>query len=310
MSNIARSVGIVGSFRLLFSLGLAFGAWSFEGEAHAQQMDARTGALSTTAKVHMEIESAAGSSDEQMNQLSTAIARRMDPIRLCWGKIATADPRTEGTMRLRVHVPAKGSGQLQITENKTGSAKLAQCVTKNLKQATYADMKRPATAFLTLDFQTNNKLNPNKRSDRPSPHQVQRDAQGRYFIQSMTDAERIQITVRGEGNASADSVEAVHRSVHEAIPALLDCRRRSSRHGEAAGGEISLRVHVNNKRSGHAELLSSSVENPEAGKCAVKHLSKMPFPRDAAGQAQVTLRFSENMSDEVGSARKKGSRKP
>lgn len=271
----------------LVALGLALAA-----PAGAQEMGQGEANITATADVRMSLESGPRTNSEKLAQIGGLVGTKMGAIRGCYHEVTEDRPTVQGEMRLTVDL-ANG-GRVTVREDGVEDRALQRCILRELRRLDLGSLRPPGSAFVVLSF-TNSAAEgvaaTQERRAEEDDVTVTRDADGRFTAQGRSGNGHVKFTVTGGRRATAEQVAALQRSFREAIPVLLDCRRKASRL-ESPEGAITLRVTVNRRGRARIRVLRSTVPSERGSRCLTRFLPRQPFETAAVGTHEVVVEFS------------------
>jgi len=276
------------------TIQLAVAAFSLAvtAPAGAQEMGQGEANITAQADVRMSLESGPRTNSEKLAQIGGLVGSKMGAVRNCYHEVTEERPTVQGELRLTVDLASGGS--VEVREDGVEDRELRRCILRELRRLDLGSLRPPGSAYVVLTFSNSAaegvETTQNRRAEEDDVT-VTRNADGRFEAEGRSGNGHVRFTVTGGRRATAEQVAAVQRSFREAIPVLLDCRRKASRL-ESPEGEITLRVRVNRRGRAQVRVLRSTVPSARGGRCLTRFLPRRTFESAAAGVHQVTIRFS------------------
>lgn len=262
------------------------------GPAAAQEMGQGEANITAQADVRLSMESGPGTNADKLALIGGVVGSKLGAVRNCYREVTAERPTVQGVLKLFVDLA--GGGSVTVRDDGIGDRELSRCVMRELNQADLGSLRPPGSAYVVLTF-TNTAAEGVARTQQRRATEndvaVTRNADDRFEATGRSGDGNIEFTVIGGARATAEQVAALQRSVREAIPILLDCRRKASRN-ESPEGEIRLRVTVNARGRARVRVLRSTVADARGGRCLTRFLGRRPFEAEARGTHDVVVRFS------------------
>lgn len=260
--------------------------------AGAQEMGQGEANITAQADVRMSLESGPRTNSDKLAQIGGLVGSKMGAIRNCYHDVTEERPTVQGEMRLTVDLADGGS--VEVREDGVEDRELRRCILRKLRELDLGSLRPPGSAFVALTFSNSAaegvEATQSRRADEDDVT-VTRNDDGRFQAEGSSGNGHVRFTVVGGRRATAEQVAALQRSFRQAIPVLLDCRRKASRL-ESPEGEVVLRVRVNRRGRAQVRVLRSTVPSARGGRCLTRFLPRRSFEAAAAGVHQVTVRFS------------------
>ena len=278
-------------YRFLLAGSLFYGAFA-AAPAAAQQMGQGEANITAQADVRISMESGPATNSAKLSEIGGVIGAKMGAVRTCYQEVTEARPTVQGEIRLLVDL-ARG-GSVSMREDGVEDRALSRCVLRAMRAANLRSVRPPGAAFLVLTF-TNTAAEgvatTRERRAAEGAVPVTRSSEGRLEATGRSGSGEVRFRAVGGEGATEEQVAALQRSIREAIPILLDCRRKASRN-HSPEGEITLRVTVNGRGKGRIRMRESSVRDPRGGRCLTRFLGRQPFEAAARGTHDVVVTFS------------------
>ena len=273
---------------------------SFAASAGAQEMGQGEANITAQADVRMAMESGPGTNSDKLSLIGGVVGAKLAGVRNCYREVTARRPTVQGEMKLLVEL-ADG-GRVTVRDDGLDDRELSRCVLRELNRADLGSLRPPGAAYVVLTF-TNTAADGVARTQRRRAEEdavpVTQNADGRFEATGRSGDGNVQFTVIGGARATAEHVAALQRSVRNAIPILLDCRRKASR-TQSPEGEIRLRVTVAGRGRGRVRVLRSTVPDARGGRCLTRFLGRATFEEAARGTHDVVVRFSAAEPTHVG----------
>jgi hypothetical protein len=267
-------------------------AWSARAAAQSgETMGQGEAAISVRSDVTLSVKGTGGTSSERLAKLGQAVSDQMGDIRTCYRKLVASAPEVMGKVRLKLRLEKDKKPELEVMEQTGGSEPLLKCVTQVLARAKYADVGRPASAFLAMTFD-------NSRA-RGQAEMVQQSAKmahvavhdtisGQREAVWSTQGDEVQFRVRADPAQPDDAVSVAMAWIRQHYAGFLDCRRRCEQGGISPEGDIEIHVAVDSRGHAKATYGKVTVSHPRAKTCTEQMFKHIPFEKPSA-PAQVKL---------------------
>jgi len=252
--------------------------------------------IAVRSDVKLSVKGTGGTPSERLSKLGQSVSDELGEIRTCYRKLVANSPEITGTLRLRLGLEKDQRPALSVLNQGGAAEPLVQCVTQVLTRAKYADVARPAAAFLTLEFDNSRARGQSQMLEKSAElaHvEVHTNPAGLREASWATMAQEVRFTVEAESAAPPAAVELVLQGFTRGYAAFLDCRRKCEQGGASPEGDIHARVAVDAK--GHAKftLGEVTVAHKRAPGCAERAFQRVPFDKpDAPLQANVRVHFA------------------
>jgi len=271
----------------LVAFGLALAA-----PAGAQEMGQGEANITASADVRMSLESGPRTDSEKLAQIGGLVGTKMGAIRNCYHEVTEERPTVQGEIRLTVDLASGGS--VTVREDGVEDRGLQRCILRELRRLDLGALRPPGSAFVVLSFSNTAAEGVAATEERRAGEDdvtVTRDENGRFQAEGHSGNGHVKFTITGSRRSTAEQVAALQRSMRQAIPVLLDCRRKASRL-ESPEGEITMRVTVNRQGRARIRVLRSTVPSDRGSRCLTRFLPRRPFEAAAVGTHQVVIAFS------------------
>ena len=212
--------------------------------AAAQDMGQGEANITATADVRMSLESGPRTNSDKLAQIGGLVGSKLGAIRNCYHEVTEERPTVQGEMRLTVDLAS--GGRISVREDGVEDRELQRCILRELRRLDLGSLRPPGSAFVVLTFSNSAADGVAATQERRAVEDdvtVTRDENGRFTAEGRSGNGHVKFIVTGGRRATAEQVAALQRSFREAIPVLLDCRRKASRL-ESPEGAITLRVTV------------------------------------------------------------------
>lgn len=253
-----------------------------------------SGAITTRSDVSLSVESLPGTSALRLGAIGEAVGTQMTAIRACYVEVTGSRPTTEGTLRIRVQIPERGTTRLEVAENTTGDRGLTTCVVGALQRSPFSRIRGPAGGLIVVQFQNTAAAGAAMvaREGERTATAVQM-VDGHPQARGATPQNEVILTIAGTGTTSTEAVSAMFRNAQARIGTLLDCRRRAGRREMDPSGEMVLSFTVPARGAATGRRVSSSIADTNAPTCVIRSLSAAARNLSAAaGTYRVTVRFA------------------
>ena len=261
--------------------------------------------ISSRSDIRLSMESMRGTSGSRVSALGTRIGARMRQIRTCYTDEVSEHPTVTGTMRLRVLLDSDDAPTIEIDSDTTNSQNLQRCISGALAAIEHSDLRRPTHAIVQLIMGNSAASGAERAATRATQARqvgVEVDADGNVSSTGGTPDGHVRFTVTGTGRESAGAVVAAHRAMLTALPALLDCRRRSGRRGHSSEGEVRATLSVRDGRPPASRVTRCTVRSPRARGCVSRALRGIE-QRSAGGTGRIAVSISFSAAETVEEAR-------
>jgi hypothetical protein len=198
-------------------------------------------------------------------------------------------PEVMGKVRLKLVLEKEKDKDkkpaLEVMEQSAGSEPLLKCVTKVLSTAKYDSVGRPASAFLTLNFDNSRARGQAEMIEKAAQMakvDVRDTLSGQREANWATERDEVKFRIRSEPSEPADAVGVVMNWVRKNYAAFLDCRRRSEQGGKSPEGDIEMNVSVDARGQAKVKYGTITVEHTRARTCTEPLFKKLPFEKPSA----------------------------
>jgi hypothetical protein len=273
--------------------GVAASATAQEGGIAASGMGQGEASINVRSDVKLAIKGTRGTSTENLEKLTEAIADQMPNLRACYRKLIETRPTAAGAIAARITLdPGKAPAQLEIKEVGEPEPDLNTCVRKVFEKAPLSKVPRPAAAIATLELSNSRAAGQAAMLEhKATAGKVEvRSESGGYVADWMTTDKEVAFTVRGSGS---EAVEAVVRGLRDRFAGFLDCRRRAKKGDLSPGGTIQAALRLARGGEASSKVGASTVAHERAPICVERALSRVTFEGAPAGQkVDVTVTFA------------------
>lgn len=253
--------------------------------------------LTSRSDVRLAMESGGGTDRAAITELGERVGQRMAQIRQCYERTVAADPTVTETMRIRFRLRRRGNPNLRVLDAEHGHRSLHRCVLTALRRVNVRSLPRPAEATIRLEFGNTAAEGARRaaaRAEVATQVTIEETGRGRFRSQGGTPDGRVRFEVRGRGRRSAAAITAAHRALLDALPGLMDCRRRCHRRTGSSAGDVRATMRVRPRARPSAQIRSTTLRWPRARPCVNRVLNAIQRRDPAArGALQVTITFSE-----------------
>lgn len=253
-------------------------------------------AIAVRSDVKLSVKGTGGTPSDRLARLGQAVSDQMGDIRACYRKLVASAPEVTGTLRLRIGLEKDKKPALEVLDQSEGAEPLIKCVTQVLGAAKYADVGRPAAAFLSLAFENSRARGQTQMQERAAQIaqvQVQMDASGAREAAWATDGNEVRFTVQAGTDAPPRTVELVLQGLKRGYAGFLDCRRRCEQGGVSPEGDIPTELSLD--AAGHAKVSfgAITVHHARAPGCAEHAFKRVAFDKPGAPlRAHVDVHFA------------------
>lgn len=281
--------------RSLSALVLASALGLVCSTASAQEaMGQGEASINVRSDVKLAIKGTRGTSSENLEKLTEAIADQMPNLRACYRKLIETRPTAVGAIAARITLdPGKAPAQLEIKEVGEPEPDLNKCVRKVFEKAPLSKVPRPAAAIATLELSNSRAAGQAVMLERQAEaDKVEARAEGGGFVADwVTTDKEVAFSVRGTG--SKEAVEAVVRGLRNRFAGFLDCRRRAKKGDLSPAGTIQATLRLARGGESSTKLGASTVAHERAPICVERALSRVSYEGAPAGQkVDVTITFA------------------
>jgi hypothetical protein len=274
---------------------------TFAMRAHTQADPMAQGeaAINVQSDVKLGIKGTGGTPSERLNKLGQAVGDQMPEIRACYRKLTAKAPEIAGGLQLKLTLPenAKAKPTVEITNTGVDANELVKCVSKVLTSATYADVGRPAAAFVKLEFDNSRakgQAQMNAKVAEKSQVAVAERGGGAKEASWETDGAEVKFTVSTEAGAPDGAVELVMRGFHTGYAGFLDCRRKCEQGGVSPEGDINADVSLDRNGKAKVTFGTITVQHSRAPGCGTKAFTRTKFEKPSAPiKAHVLIHFAK-----------------
>lgn len=264
-----------------------------EGGANMGQGEA---SIAVRSDVKLAVKGTGGTPSDRLAKLGQAVSDQMGDIRACYRKLVASSPEVTGNLRLRLGLEKDKPASIVVLDQSAGTEPLIKCATQVLGLAKYADVGRPAAAFLSLGFENSRAKGQAQMAERAAQlaHvQVQTNEAGAREASWSTEGNEVRFRVEAEAGAPDNTVELVLQGLKRGYAAFLDCRRRCEQGGISPEGDIPTQLALD--AAGHAKVSygAITVKHQRAPGCAERAFKRVPFDKPGAPlRARVNVHFA------------------
>jgi len=271
-------------------------AASARAQSGSGSMGQGEAAIAVRSDVKLAVKGTGGTPSDRLARLGQAVSDQMGDIRGCYRKLVASSPEVTGNLRLRIGLEKDKKPALEVLDKSDGSEPLIKCVTQVLGAAKYADVGRPAAAFLTLGFENSRakgQAQMAERSAQIAQVQVQTNAAGLREAAWSTDGNEVRFTVSAQADAPENTVELLLQGLKRGYAAFLDCRRKCEQGGVSPEGDIPAQVALDAKGRAKVSFGAISVQHARAPGCAERAFKRVPFDKPGAPlRANINVHFA------------------
>lgn len=227
----------------------------------------------------------------RMTEFGGRVAAQLADVRACATRVAERTPEAQGDIEVTAYAE-RAALRLTMGEDSAGNARLTRCVREALEDANLGGLERPTGARVTFSF----------RNTMAAAHAAQREAETREAEVTVT---RTAGGFRAEGTfglvsfdveaSSPEAARAFFSRMRDALPFLLDCRRRAGRRDHDPTADFSLRLMARGA-SLDARILSANIWDPMGQTCVTRATTRRANTAGAAptGSAEAHIRYLPN----------------
>jgi hypothetical protein len=249
--------------------------------------------INVRSDVKLAIKGTRGTSSENLEKLTEAIADQMPNLRSCYRKLIETRPTAVGAIAARITLdPGKAPAQLEIKEVGEPEPDLNACVRKVFEKAPLSKVPRPAAAIATLELSNSRAAGQATMLERKAEAEKieARPEGGGFVVDWVTMDKEVAFTVRG---SSKDAAEVVVRSLRERFAGFLDCRRRAKKGDLSPGGTIQASLRLARGGEAATKMGASTVAHERAPICVERALDRVTYEGAPPGQkVEVTITFA------------------
>ena len=255
-------------------------------------------AIAVRSDVKLSVKGTGGTPSDRLAKLGQAVSDQMGDIRACYRKLVASAPEVTGTLRLRIGLEKEKDKKpaLEVLDKSEGAEALIKCVTQVLSTAKYADVGRPAAAFLSLAFENSRARGQAQMTERAAQIaqvQVQMDASGAREASWSTEGNEIRFTVKAAADAPARTVELILQGIKRGFAPFLDCRRRCEQGGVSPEGDIPSELSLDAAGRAKISFGAITVTHARAPGCAERAFKRVAFDKPGAPlRAHVNVHFA------------------
>jgi hypothetical protein len=266
--------------------------------AAAQSGDMGQGeaAIAVRSDVKLSVKGTGGTTSERLAKLGQAVSDQMGDIRGCYRKLVASSPEVMGTLRLRLGLEQDKKPVVEALDRSGASEQLIACVDKVLTSAKYADVGRPAAAFVSLSFENSRakgQVQMEEGAAKMAQANVQTQADGSREAQWSTDGDQVRFSVRVGADAPSGAVQTLLAGFKAGYAAFLDCRRKCEQGGASPEGDIAADLTLDTKGKLALKLGTITVKHQRAPGCSERAFKRVIFDKPSAPiKAQVSVHFA------------------
>jgi len=286
------------SFKLcVLALALALAMSRVRAAAQSGDMGQGEASIAVRSDVKLSVKGTGGTPSERLAKLGQAVSDQMGDIRGCYRKQVASSPEVMGTLRLRLGLEQdKKPAVVEVLDRSGASETLLACVEQILTRAKYADVGRPAAAFLSLAFE-NSRARGQAQMEQGAAAlahaDVQTTADGAREAQWSTDGAEVRFTVRAEPDAPAGTVQTLMQGFKRGYAGFLDCRRKCEQGGVSPEGHIAADLTLDTKGKLAIKLGTITVKHQRAPGCSERAFKRVTFDKpETPIKAQVNIHFA------------------
>jgi hypothetical protein len=251
--------------------------------------------------VSLSVKGTGGTSSERLSKLGQAVSDQMVEIRSCYRKMVADAPEVMGKVRLKLSLEKEKDKDkkpaLEIMEQSPGSDALLKCVTKVLTVAKYESVGRPASAFLTMNFDNSRARGQQEMVEKAAQMakvDVRDTLSGQREANWSTEGDAVKFRVRAEPSQPDDAVGAVMNWVRKNYAAFLDCRRRCEQGGKSPEGDIEIDIGLDARGQAKVKYGTVTVQHTRARTCTEPLFKKLPFDKPSApANVRLDIHFAQ-----------------
>ena len=247
--------------------------------------------FSARGDVKMNIQTGGGTSVVRVQAMAKGFGKPLGKLKSCYAKLIEVEPGLQGKVNVEVVYPPKGKTRSKITSSDV-SKRLRRCITEAFKGLTFEGVERPASALLELEF--TNTVAPHvgeveKRQAAAATADIETLPDGTRVSRFKSGKGEVSFEVRARPGSKESLIQAAHQTMINAVPRLLDCRRRASKLQSPAG---QLEYNLTLRRKGRATVKSvkGTVDSQWALPCSAGAIKRAKQVRDF-GRVKVVVTF-------------------
>ena len=291
-----------GRFALSFSvfvllLGAADRSAAQSGTGSMGQGEAN---IAVRSDVTLSVKGTGGTSSERLSKLGQAVSDQMVEIRTCYRQLVKDAPEVMGKLRMKLRLDKENDKdkkpELEVLDQSAGAEPLIKCVTQVLSKAKYAEVGRPASAFLSMTFDNSRARGQAEMVQNAAKlaHVDVRDTlSGQREADWATEGDAVKFRIRVDPSEPADAVGVVMNWIRKNYAAFLDCRRRSEQGGISPEGDIEINVSVDARGQAKVKYGTITVAHARARTCTEPLFKKLAFDKPSAPlNARLDVHFA------------------
>ncbi len=249
--------------------------------------------ITTRSDVTMSIDGAMGTGGARLDALAARLGTALAEIKRCYAQVVTKHPEVTGTVLVDLELQKSGPMRVLPVDAANLDKGLRRCFQIAFSKVSGKNVERPAKARVVLvltNSAAQNVPDVRAREEEAAQVEIKTGADGRQFSEGQSLEGEVHFSVSAAGSGAAPVIEGVHNGVRDALPALFDCRRKSSKLASPEG-EVVLDVMLNGQGVPRVQVRSCSVESERASPCVDRALTQ-GLARTGRGRAEVTVRFT------------------
>lgn len=253
-------------------------------------------AISVRSDVTLSVKGTGGTSSERLAKLGQAVSDEMGEIRSCYRKLVSTAPEVMGKLRIKLRIEDAKKPEIEVLDQTAGSQPLLTCVTQVLSRAKYADVGRPAAAFLAMTFDNSRargQAEMIQEAAKLARVDVRDTLSGQREARWSTDGDEVSFRVRADPSEPEDAVGVVMNWVRRHYASFLDCRRRCEQGGASPEGDIEIHLSIDARGRAKPSYGEVSVAHSRARSCTERLLKRNRFDRPSAPlHARLDVHFA------------------
>lgn len=263
-----------------------------------QPMGQGEAAIKVRSDVKVAIRGTGGTPKVHLEKLGAAIAKAVPKVRKCYGRLVRKRATVTGRLEVTVTLPeGRKRVELALESEEELDKALQRCVMRELRQASFKDVPRPAAAVLTLGLDNTQAAGQSSLEEHAAVSNavdVTTSPEGVSEASWRSQDGALSFHVRAKGPRGADAARSAIQGLRRGYAGFLDCRRRSEKGGLSPAGETQVKLVLKGRKKPKITVQTCGIRHERAPICMARAFRRSSFPDAPSGvPVDVTVTFAE-----------------